>query len=409
MDRLEYVARVWVRAFMVVLAIGVVMAALVACSASAHHPVLGSAAPACPSRGARPGWVAGSAAASGLVPPGAVSLVECSYPGIVIRDKKKVPFSGPVRGPLVDDPDAVSGYIALLGQEPPISASCWHQAVDAGSGGAQGSDLLLFGYPDGRIWVLDFGGAHCDGVAGPGGAGIRPDDPTTELLDGLGSYGAVGPTHPAPDLVGLTLQDAARRDHGLTVVGEIVDSTVTEPTIAVTDRPAGAPIDGSQTDVVVAVAPAPPCRASQLRTTLTGGEPGAGTAFASLFVRDAAKRACTLRGPIMLSALDSHDRAIASTTVSVQGTGTAPLVLSPQRVDPGRRVASSLTARALLSSTDFAGNCATSSRPSGWRVMLASRAVSMDSDREVHSRFAVIVCNGSIYSGPFTEPGRFVQ
>jgi hypothetical protein len=374
-------------------------------SSPAHQQ--GVAEAKCPPRGLHPGWLGGGPDPSVLVPSGAVSLVDCQFNGITVHHGKKVVVADPHPGPEIRNAYAIGGYVAMLEQQPAASSKCWNQAVRSDDGGASGSDLLLFGYPDGRTWVLDPGG-RCDGVAGPAGIGIRATGPTQEILVGLQPNGSFGSTHPAPSLVGLSLRAAVHRDPELMVVGEIVERATTGMTVAVVGTLAAVPVDTNEINVIVALPPAPTCRAAQLRGTVDGGEPGAGTAFASLVLRDVGRETCTLRGPIKLSAVDGHGDVLAVQAVGVQGTGRSPLVLSPVPEGRGRRVESSLASRALLSSTDFAGNCSRSETPSGWRVTLPSGGRPAVVDHDADYSPPVIFC-GAIDSGPFTEPGRFVQ
>jgi hypothetical protein len=336
-----------------------------------------------------------------------VSLVDCDYSGVVNRDGKKTVVSTPHPGPEIRGGDAVAGYVAMLEAQPAATIRCWNQAVRADERGASGADVLMFGFPGGRTWVLDAGG-RCDGVAGPGGVGIRATGPTEEILVGLTPIGTFGRTFPAPNLVGLSLSAATRRDPHLMVVGEIVESRRVRPTVVVVDTPAGVPVGTHDINVIVALPPAPTCRAVQLRGTVDGGEPGAGTAFASLVLRDVGRAPCTLRGPIRLSAVDGDGDVLATRRVAVQGTGSALIVLSPGPTGRGRRLDASLSARALLSSTDFAGNCSKSETPSGWRVALQSGGMPVVVDHDASYTPPVIVCGG-VFSGPFTEPGRFVE
>jgi hypothetical protein len=332
--------------------------------------------------------------------------VDCSYPRIAVRDGRKVPTNKPFRGPVVAGP-ALAGLLSLLREQPAATSTCAHRALASDQVSATGDpDIVLLTYPSGRVWVLDHGW-RCDALVGTQATAIRLSNTAEQDIVGLTllppSTGAS--RHPQPDLVGLPLSDAARRNRSLAVYDEVVTRGSAPWRVVYTDPPPGAPRDG-EVGAVVSAPRAAACRAGMLRATVVAGEPGAGTAFAALTVVDVGNRPCRLAGPIDIEALSAGGQPIATAKAGVVGSGAAPLILEPSV--PGQPQPAVVTAHATLSSTDYAGNCARSHEtPAGWRLVLGDGGMVAVRDHNAGSRFPVIVCNAAIYTGAFTLPGLF--
>ena len=344
-----------------------------------------------------------------LVPPGAVFLVDCGYgyPVAATTGAGKVFPPGPRAGPRVSGP-AVAGYVLLLDQQvfaAPGQVSCLRQLAGRGAGPR---DVVLFGYPGGRVLTVAWD-SYCSVAIGASGSSASLSSLASDSLTGLlAAFDAtLAPaghgSRPAPSLVGLPVTTAARlagaKGFGISVSGELVQAGPPLGTVMLQTPPPGVPTAiPDELDLVVSVPPAAGCTAAQLRAVVSAGEPGAGTAFADLEIRDVGDEPCTLRGPLQVTALDARGQPLAAMNrVLVQG----PLVLSPRA--PARSAAgpATLTAEVGLSSTDYPGNCSGRiGRPSSWRITLADRSQLIASGAGRVPEFPpVITCGGHVGAG----------
>ncbi len=347
-----------------------------------------------------------------LVPPGAVLLVDCGYgyPVAAANGAGKVFPPGPWAGPRVSGP-AVAGYALLLDRQRPAApgqVSCLLQLVERG---AAPRDVVLFGYPDGRVLTVAWD-SYCSVAIGASGSSASLSSLASDSLTGLlAAFDAtLAPaghgSRPAPSLVGLPVTTAARlagaKGFSISVSGELAQPGPPLGTVLVQTLPPGAATAiPDRLDLVVSVPPAADCTAAELRAMFSAQEPGAGTAFADLEIRDVGDEPCTLRGPLRVTALGARGQPLAATNrVPVEG----PLVLSPRA--PARSAAgpATLTAEVGLSSTDYPGNCSgRTGHPSSWRITLADRSQLIASGTGRVPEFPpVITCGGHVGAGPAT-------
>jgi len=380
--------------------------------------------PACPAR--PPELVAGTGESQVLVPTGATALVDCGYeyPQLPAGPTKRFD-PGPRAGPRVSG-RAVAGYALLLDTQPPAQPAqqaCLRQAVTADN---KPYDVLVFGYPGGRtvevVWdaVCYLGGGQFPGVAiGSDGPSASLSFSAGTLLGGLLAYLYAPsapppppgmPNRPAPDLVGLPIDAAlaTARSYGFTIEvnGELLDGARPLGTVDVQTPPPGAPASaGWPLTLVVSVPEASPCRADQLRGLATAGVPGAGTAFASLLLRDVSAEPCTLLGPLEVTAVDHLGQPL---TVTDTVPTPQPLVLSPLSPVPSRpSQPSTLAADLLLASTDYAGNCSgRTAHPSAWLVTLPDHSqLTAPVANQAENNAPVIVCSHRVTVGPVSFAG----
>ena len=289
----------------------------------------------------------------------------------------------------------------------PGQVSCLRQLAERA---AAPRDVVLFGYPDGRVLTVAWD-SYCSVAIGASGSSASLSRLAGDSLTGLlAAFDAtLAPAghgrRPAPSLVGLPVTTAARlagaQRFSISVSGELVQAGPPLGTVMVQTSPPGVPTAiPDELDLVVSVPPAADCAAAQLRAVVSAGEPGAGTAFADLEIRDVGAEPCTLRGPVQVTALDARGQPLAITNrVQLEG----PLVLSPRA--PARSAGpATLTAEVGLSSTDYPGNC--SGRigyPSSWRITLANRSQLIAYGAGRASEFPpVITCGGQVGAGPAT-------
>jgi hypothetical protein len=190
------------------------------------------------------------------------------------------------------------------------------------------------------------------------------------------------------------------------VNGELLDASVPLNTVDVQSPPPGAPASTDEPlSLTVAVPPTTTCTANELQGAATPGEPGAGTAFTTLMLRNISPRPCTLTGPLRVTPMDEHGRALAATdTIPVP----QPLVLSANSPDPSELAEpDTLAASVLLSSTDYAGNCTGPvGHPQDWEVTLPDRSQLMVSAPSQSSSFPpVIICAEQVSAGPVSFVG----
>jgi hypothetical protein len=355
---------------------------------------------ACPAKLPAPGWTAPGPAAGTdtLVPPGAVELIDCAYNLPVASNGRKTRSAEPQRGPLVRGAKAAQGYAILLARQPSARRSCRPSAVPNASHLEGMQNALLFAYPDGRTFALDWGG-RCSAVAAPGDRTIKPSFQASAELVALQppAPGLPGRIVAARDVVGLTVAQARQRGTHVSVTAELSDPNAALGTVLTQAPTAGAhTMRGDGYEVVVAVRRERACLPADLSIgALGGGGAGAGTAFGSLTVRDVHAAACVIRGPLRISALGSDGEELSSNVIAVHGVASGSLVLSTE----------GLTALVELSSTNFAGNCTgPTTVPSRWRVELSTGEVTVPNVTR-HRAPYVIVCDGKVGVGPMTVPG----
>jgi Protein of unknown function (DUF4232)/PASTA domain len=382
----------------------------------------GVAYPQCPAR--YPRLAAAVGIAKALVPSGAVALVDCGYdyPRIPAEPAKML-NPDPLTGPRVTG-RAVKGYEVLLDGQPPAASAqqaCLRREISSGD---TIHDVMLFGYRDGRVLAVAWdsecfaNGGSLPGVAlGAGGSSASLSSSVTATLASLLAvmYGPGAPlppsgTRPSPSVVGLSIgaaRAAARKEgFGVDVSGELLDASVPLNTVDVQSPPPGAPASTDEPlGLTVAVPPATACTANELRGAATPGEPGAGTAFATLMLRNISPTPCTLSGPLRVTPTDEHGRALAATdTILVP----QPLVLSADSPDPSDLAEpDTLAASVLLSSTDYSGNCTGPvGHPQDWQVTLPDRSQLVIPAPSQSSSFPpVIICADQVSAGPVSFVG----
>lgn len=381
----------------------------------------GTGFPRCPARysNQQPPGVGGGGP---LVAEGAIAVVDCSYGYPVTVGGRKQPVATPLAGPRVRGGRAVAGYALVLNEAPlasPGQAACMRaQAVS----GRFPRDLLLFGYPGGRVVRVDWSiscwlaGRSWGSVAlrtrGPAVA-LDPlaTDTLASLLDSVSGPSARGRgTRPTPSLVGLAMPAAvaaaAREGITLSVDAELLDRGAPLGVIELQTPPPGARGNpGIPVSVILAVSDQPACTASQLRATAASGVPGAGTSFAAITLRDTGAHPCSLRGPLQVVATTAAGQALAvPNAVPV----AQPLVLSGQAPPPPHPATpATLSASILLSSTDYAGNCTgTLTYPRAWRVSFPDGSELIAPVSTSHSTGPpIIVCDHRVGVGPVAFTG----
>lgn len=392
--------------------IAIVLAALGACSATpvSHHS---ASASLCPTRPPPLGWSGGSGPSTdALVPGGATSLVDCTYNSYGVIKGAKQRLVDPVHGVVVDESLEVASYAELLADA--ATPRCARSAGLGITDQSSPSDVLLWSYPSGETWALARGG-RCSAVAGPDGHAVTPTFEASTLLVGLSAAIEVPQAgeRPAPALIGMSLPQALAAHHDLAVVGELHSHDDLIGTVMLTDPPAGVQMLPGVVGIVVAVHRVPGCRAANLRGSASTGEPGAGTSFSRLTLRDVGVHACSLHGRIQVEALGSNGRLLARRVIPVSSGGPDPLVLVPAAETGKARYQSALTASAILSSTDYTGNCTSGySLVDDWRVILlaghrSSTVADIPSQERPPGNEEVIVCGGRFGAGPFSLAGLF--
>ena len=372
--------------------------------------------PACPAR--FPTLAAATKGPLALVPTGATALVDCGYgyPEVPSGPTKRI-SPGPLAGPRVSGA-AVGGYALLLDAQPPARPAqqvCLHDELATGKAP---KDLLVFAYPGGRMvevaWAegCNLSGAQFPGAAAWGdGRSASLSFSVTTVLTGLLAvlYGPGAPfsppgspSRPAPDLVGLpidaALATAGRNGRTIEVDQELLDPARPLGTVEVQTPPPGEPAstDGPLS-LVVSVPGAPACRAAQLRGLATTDEPGAGTAFGTLLLRNVGAQPCTLLGPLEVTAVLTELGQPLAVTKSVPVP--QPIVLSALSPVPSQRAQpSTLAADVLLASTDYAGNCpGPVGHASEWLITLPDHSqLAVPAAGQVGNFAPIIVCGHEV-------------
>jgi hypothetical protein len=404
--------------------------ALTSALTSASTPTSASTRPMaahlrCPAR--VPKLAAGPSAERLLVPPGATALVDCGYGyARMPSGRTKLSDTGPLQGPLVSG-RAVAGYALVLNTQPPAKpaqAACLRHRVTTGH---TPRDVLLFGYPGGRTvevaWDIAcyVGRSPFPGTAvGSNGSSASLGPSVTPWLTDLLAvmYGPYAPhvpgsrSRPAPRLVGLSIGAAlvmARR-HGFTIAvsDEVRDAARPLGTVDLQGPPPEAPASAAAGPLTLAVSvpEAPECRSGQLRGLATSDEPGAGTAFGNIRLRNIGRHPCTLFGPLEVTAAGHLGRPLA---VTDRAPVTQPLVLSALSPGPARPARpGTLAATVLLTSTDYAGNCnGAISHPREWKIRLPGGSALLVAAAGPAHAPPVIVCARRVGAGPVTFTGWY--
>ena len=120
-----------------------------------------------------------------------------------------------------------------------------------------------------------------------------------------------------PNLVGLALPQAqCTADEVRLFVGlaaEKVSTSVPAGTVIAQTVPPGRPTAAvAGVELTVAVAPAPPCAADQLRLTSRGGSPATGNDFDTLDFRNVSPRWCFLAGSVSVVGSDAAGRPVTN-------------------------------------------------------------------------------------------------
>jgi hypothetical protein len=320
-----------------------------------------------------------------LIPVGAVVVSVCQY---ARRQTSKAGFTPAGRIVLRGIPAA--GLAAIIDGGLPVTARA--RRCDRRRGRLPFSQALVFGYGGGRRVTAAISYTDCSLAIAAAGtrAAMLADQLQSDLF-----YLTSVTRHPrgprTPDLAGLAVRAAAavaaRGRWSLYVDGAVIDRAARPGTVIFQTPPAGVQDAGPGKDitVVMAVRPAPVCRAGQLALSYLRGGAGAGNDFGSVVVRDHSPRPCALTGPLHLVGTGTAGRPVtqpvtfAVAGVAVLSPATGPVSQritlggSPQSAARGAFVAS------LLLEAEYRDGPASVDRgycaplwviPAAWRVTL---------------------------------------
>ncbi len=282
-----------------------------------------AATASCPRRAPAVHVPPAKARAGQLVRPGSVAATICQY-----GQSGKGKFLARL---VLPDAKASAGFAAVINDSGPVSP--YARRCDSARNRLPYSQYVIFRYRTGapvrvRVTLSDCSLAVFNGgkIYEFTGGQIDADLFTMATLtpDDRGKL--------VPDVLGLRFDRAAAaiKAAGFTVSldGAAIDKSARFGDVIFTSVPAGlrvSPAD-QQLGLVLAVRPAPACKAGQLALTYLGGEGGAGNDFGSIVVRDVSRRPCRLAWPLRISGLDTAGHRV---TATVKEQVSTPAILSP--------------------------------------------------------------------------------
>jgi hypothetical protein len=306
------------------------IAGLAGCATPPAHPAAspGSNTPdlRCPARAPSPGLVSGTGSAArstsarsrsgratrGRIPVGALTAVICQYdPGLPASKARGAP------APKVAlHGAAAAGLAAVLASATPIPAHA--RLCRAASAALPFSQIAVLGYRGRRSISV---GVVYECARAIVSVGEHRAELSGQVMDDLFGYTMLSRHNSGarvPSLIGLrpgaALALARRDDFTISVDGSATDVAAPFGTVIFQVLPPGARVDGlsRQIGVVVAVAPEPPCRASQLTVTYRGAQPGAGNDLGSMVVADRSHWPCRLTGPLHVVGVNGAGHPVTS-------------------------------------------------------------------------------------------------
>jgi hypothetical protein len=340
--------------------------AAVACDSASATTTSSRIWPACPASApaAKPTSGGGE-----IAQPDPATAVLCQY-------RASTPEGGQA-GRIVLRRAAAAGLAAVLDSVSPVTALA--RKCDGPTGRLPFTQVVILSYRTGQRRTVAISQTDCGLalVTAGGSAGVLAGQVESDLQ----SLAMVGPRdlgQPAPGLIGLTVSAAQVRAHGrsfsVSFDGAAIDRSARFGTVIFQTPTPGLRGDrsDSQVGLVLAVRPEPACTASQLRLDYRGGQPGAGSDFGALVLRDVSARPCRVAGPVRITGVSSAGHPVTLTLLSQV---LAPGVLSPQVTSaiPAGSLAQevSLTAEYRDDPSSPDGNCTSHwVIPARWSVRL---------------------------------------